>query len=113
MRSPRSSRPNGGETGGAAGGRGLTRPPGASTRQRGLPQSTAPFHVKHPSPDADRARALALVPVPSEAQRRLAIYVDLLDRWRRVTNLISAASFADAGSWASGRCWFMKACPAS
>ena len=51
--------------------------------------------MKHPSPDADRARALALVPVPSEAQRRLAIYVDLLDRWRRVTNLISAASFAE------------------
>jgi 16S rRNA (guanine527-N7)-methyltransferase len=43
---------------------------------------------------ADRLKALALVPLPPETQTRLALYVDLLDRWRQVTNLISAASFA-------------------
>jgi len=51
--------------------------------------------VKHPLPDADRARALALVPVSPEAEKRLAVYVDLLARWRNVTNLISEASFAE------------------
>ena len=43
---------------------------------------------------ADRLEALALVPLPPETQTRLALYVDLLDRWRQVTNLISEASFA-------------------
>lgn len=43
----------------------------------------------------DRARALALVPVPPETEARLAIYVDLLARWRKITNLISEASFAE------------------
>ncbi|MGD0185346.1 MAG: 16S rRNA (guanine(527)-N(7))-methyltransferase RsmG [Roseiarcus sp.] len=43
----------------------------------------------------DRARALALVPVSPETEARLAIYVELLGRWRKVTNLISAASFAE------------------
>ena len=52
-------------------------------------EGASAFHVKHPSPDADRARALALVPVSPEAEARLAIYVDLLARWRKVTNLIS------------------------
>jgi 16S rRNA (guanine527-N7)-methyltransferase len=47
------------------------------------------------TPAADRARALALVPVPPEAAARLARFVDLLDRWRAVTNLISEASFAE------------------
>ena len=47
------------------------------------------------SPAADRARALALVPVPPEALARLARFVELLDRWRAVTNLISEASFAE------------------
>ena len=61
----------------------------------GRPQGASAFHVKHPAPDADRARALALVPVPPEAERRLAVYVDLLARWRKVTNLISEASFAE------------------
>ena len=51
--------------------------------------------MKHPSPDADRARALALVPISPEAEQRLAIYVELLDRWRKVTNLVGDASFAD------------------
>jgi 16S rRNA (guanine527-N7)-methyltransferase len=46
------------------------------------------------SPAADRNQALRLVPVSRETERRLAIYVDLLSRWRRVTNLISEASFA-------------------
>jgi 16S rRNA (guanine527-N7)-methyltransferase len=44
---------------------------------------------------ADRARALALVPLAPEAEARLALYVDLLARWRTVTNLISEASFAE------------------
>ncbi|MGD1037316.1 MAG: 16S rRNA (guanine(527)-N(7))-methyltransferase RsmG [Roseiarcus sp.] len=43
----------------------------------------------------DRANALALVPVPPETQARLAVYVDLLARWRKVANLISDASFAE------------------
>jgi 16S rRNA (guanine527-N7)-methyltransferase len=47
------------------------------------------------SPAADRARALSLVPVPPETEARLARFVDLLDRWRSVTNLISEASFAE------------------
>ena len=43
----------------------------------------------------DRGRALALVPVAPEAEARLALYVDLLGRWRTVANLISEASFAE------------------
>jgi 16S rRNA (guanine527-N7)-methyltransferase len=43
---------------------------------------------------SDRAKALALVPLAPETQARLAVYVDLLGRWRKVTNLISEASFA-------------------
>jgi 16S rRNA (guanine527-N7)-methyltransferase len=42
----------------------------------------------------DRARALALVPLSSETEARLALYVDLLARWRTVTDLVSDASFA-------------------
>ncbi len=57
-------------------------------------RAAAPFHVKQADPD--RARALALVPLTKDAQERFAIYVDLLGRWRRVTNLISEASFAEA-----------------
>ncbi|MGD0642622.1 MAG: 16S rRNA (guanine(527)-N(7))-methyltransferase RsmG [Roseiarcus sp.] len=44
---------------------------------------------------ADRAKALALVPVSPETEARLALYVDLIARWRKVTNLISEASFAE------------------
>jgi len=44
---------------------------------------------------SDRAKALALVPLAPETQARLAVYVDLLGRWRKVTNLISEASFAE------------------
>ena len=68
---------------------------GEGGRQRRPDEGASLFHVKHPSPDADRARALAVVPVPPEAEARLAIYVDLLARWRTVTNLISEASFAE------------------
>ena len=42
---------------------------------------------------SDRTSALRLVPVSRETEQRLQIYVDLLDRWRKITNLISAASF--------------------
>jgi 16S rRNA (guanine527-N7)-methyltransferase len=44
---------------------------------------------------SDRARALALVSIAPETEARLATYVELLDRWRKITNLISEASFAD------------------
>jgi 16S rRNA (guanine527-N7)-methyltransferase len=43
----------------------------------------------------DRAKALGLVPVSPEIEARLAVYVDLLGRWRKITNLISEASFAE------------------
>jgi 16S rRNA (guanine527-N7)-methyltransferase len=56
----------------------------------------ARFHVKQGAPNPDRARALALTPMPAEAEARMAIYLDLLGRWRKVTNLISEASFAAA-----------------
>jgi 16S rRNA (guanine527-N7)-methyltransferase len=46
-------------------------------------------------PNSDRAAAFALVPVSRETEERLALYVDLLARWRKVTNLISEASFAE------------------
>lgn len=45
--------------------------------------------------NADRARALALVPVSPATEARLAVYVELLDRWRKITNLISDATFAE------------------
>ena len=44
--------------------------------------------------DADRRRALALVPVSRETEDRLAAYVDLLARWRKTTNLIAESTFA-------------------
>ncbi len=43
----------------------------------------------------DRSRALALAPVSPATEARLAVYVDLLARWRKITNLISEASFAE------------------
>lgn len=43
----------------------------------------------------DRTAALKLVPVSRETEARLAIFVDLLARWRKVTNLIAAATFDD------------------
>ena len=43
----------------------------------------------------DRTAALELVPVSRETEQRLAIFVDLLARWRKITNLISAASFEE------------------
>jgi len=46
--------------------------------------------MKH---DADRDAALALTPVSRETGERLQIYVDLLDRWRHVVNLVSDSSF--------------------
>jgi 16S rRNA (guanine527-N7)-methyltransferase len=44
---------------------------------------------------SDRSRALALVPVAPEVEERLAVYVELLARWRKITNLISEASFTE------------------
>jgi 16S rRNA (guanine527-N7)-methyltransferase len=42
----------------------------------------------------DRLAALRLVPVSRETEDRLAVFVDLLDGWRRITNLIAASTFA-------------------
>jgi 16S rRNA (guanine527-N7)-methyltransferase len=41
----------------------------------------------------DRAAALRLVPVSRETAERLDVYVELLGRWRRATNLIGEATF--------------------
>jgi 16S rRNA (guanine527-N7)-methyltransferase len=41
----------------------------------------------------DRRSALRLVPVSRETEDRLAIFVDLLDRWRQKINLISNSTF--------------------
>jgi 16S rRNA (guanine527-N7)-methyltransferase len=43
--------------------------------------------------ERDRQAALRLVPVSRETEARLAAYVDLLDRWRRKTNLIADSTF--------------------
>jgi len=51
------------------------------------------FHVKHISTDRDRA--FALVPEMAPAADRLETFVALLDRWRKVTDLVSDASFAE------------------
>jgi 16S rRNA (guanine527-N7)-methyltransferase len=45
-----------------------------------------------------RSAALRLVPVSRETLERLDVYVDLLDKWRKTINLISAASFAEVWS---------------
>jgi 16S rRNA (guanine527-N7)-methyltransferase len=42
----------------------------------------------------DRRAALCLVPVSRETEHRLAILVELLDRWRRKINLISNSTFS-------------------
>jgi 16S rRNA (guanine527-N7)-methyltransferase len=56
---------------------------------------------RSPSPRAsadnladDRRAASRLVPVSRETEDRLAIFVELLDRWRQKTNLISNSTFA-------------------
>ncbi len=41
----------------------------------------------------DRRAAFRLVPVSRETRQRLAVFVDLLDRWRRKTNLIADSTF--------------------
>ncbi len=41
----------------------------------------------------DRRAALRLVPVSRETEERLAVFVDLLDRWRGKTNLIANSTF--------------------
>ncbi len=56
---------------------------------------------RRPSADAsadqlaeDRRSALRLVPVSRETEARFAVFVELLDRWRHKTNLISNPTFA-------------------
>jgi 16S rRNA (guanine527-N7)-methyltransferase len=41
----------------------------------------------------DRQAALRIVPVSRETEERLSVFVDLLARWRKATNLISESSF--------------------
>jgi 16S rRNA (guanine527-N7)-methyltransferase len=41
---------------------------------------------------ADRAAALALVPVSAETERRLAIYAELLLKWQKTINLVAAST---------------------
>jgi 16S rRNA (guanine527-N7)-methyltransferase len=41
---------------------------------------------------ADKARALMLVPVSRETEKRLDIFVDLLLRWLRTTNLVASST---------------------
>jgi 16S rRNA (guanine527-N7)-methyltransferase len=43
----------------------------------------------------DHAAALRLVPVSRETEQRLATFVALLAKWRRITNLISERTFAE------------------
>jgi 16S rRNA (guanine527-N7)-methyltransferase len=45
--------------------------------------------------DSDRRAALRTVPVSRETEDRLEIFVDRLAKWRKVTNLISDASFSE------------------
>jgi 16S rRNA (guanine527-N7)-methyltransferase len=42
----------------------------------------------------NRREALRLVPVSRETGERLSVYVDLLARWRKTTNLIAESTFA-------------------
>jgi 16S rRNA (guanine527-N7)-methyltransferase len=44
---------------------------------------------------SERRAALEIVPVSRETEERLALFVDMLGRWRKITNLISTASFDD------------------
>ncbi len=43
---------------------------------------------------SDRRAAMRLVPVSRETEERLALFVDLLARWRKTTNLIAESTFA-------------------
>jgi 16S rRNA (guanine527-N7)-methyltransferase len=45
--------------------------------------------------DSDSKTALRTVPVSRETEDRLALFVEKLAKWRKVTNLISESSFAD------------------
>jgi 16S rRNA (guanine527-N7)-methyltransferase len=40
----------------------------------------------------DRAKALALFPVPKETEERLAIYAELLVKWQKTINLVAAST---------------------
>ena len=51
--------------------------------------------TRTPAQDTQRRAALRSVPVSGETEERLALFVDMLARWRKVTSLISTASFDD------------------
>ena len=60
----------------------------------GLPMSRSPSpHTSADNLADDRRTALRLVPVSRETEDRLATFVEVLDRWRHKTNLISNATF--------------------
>jgi 16S rRNA (guanine527-N7)-methyltransferase len=64
------------------------------SRTQGIKSPTkAARAMAEPDAQSDRREALRLVPVSRETERRLEIYIDLLNRWRKITNLISNASF--------------------
>lgn len=67
----------------------------ADRARREAPQIAviAATEIAPPATADDRTRALALVPVSRETERRLALYVNLLARWSAITDLISPASF--------------------
>jgi 16S rRNA (guanine527-N7)-methyltransferase len=44
---------------------------------------------------ADRERALRLIPVSRETESRLTLFVELLARWQKTTNLISPATLPE------------------
>ena len=64
-------------------------PRSAARRDVSRPPSTPPAHQLAD----DRRAALRLVPVSRETEERLATFVEVLDRWRHKTNLISNSTF--------------------
>ncbi len=60
------------------------------TRPNGSPRK----RVREPAadPQADRRKALGLVPVSRETEARFAVYADLLLRWQRVMNLVGPST---------------------
>ena len=101
-----SGRPGRGRhAGGVGAGRGPCETGGGPALQmippRGRNESRGPTHdsrlVIWPSAlERDRQTALRLVPVSRETEERLAVYIGLLARWRKTTNLISESTFGSA-----------------
>jgi 16S rRNA (guanine527-N7)-methyltransferase len=62
-----------------------------ATSRRGVIRTSALCEADRLS--QDRRLALRLVPVSRETEERLAVFVTLLARWRKATNLISESTF--------------------